>query len=711
MIHVLYDEGGEYLVGKNGYGICGDIAYGGELNGTKLYGHQRLREDAKRMAQELPLSDASGDVSATITISRTQKFDITNGLTFIFDPINGIYPRELSIGFYSVSDGNFTNLFPKKSLSRDRSGMYNGIGYGVNVYLDDNAEEARKKGYALTGLIPLIVGQTVRIQGADFTAGENAYVFVYFFDAGGNYIKRVGRNNFIGAGTSDWGARIDEYGTLSFKPQKYYTNNGAQAETKIDEMRYIAFGFVTPEDWSKIIVTVNEPITYGSDETYVPYESWIGSRLITGVNSPVFYQNLQQNGINKITIKASDIKAPHTRYRLSNVFNGKMTLYEPEDVIDCLITGEMDVLSRTMPTGTCDITLSTGDVLVHKPEVRQRLEVYHNGDLRGVYFAEAITRAGKNRYLLTCHDMIGEMDLYPFYGDIYNDVPVAELIQSIHAAAALPIVRAEAMPDNVTKLSGNLPVTTCREALRMVLQAAGWTADASKSATIRYLAPELIAPEAVLETNLVAIGERIKDSGTVQGVKVETYRYINPLDVGYSDRTVMTYTSDEYGKGYKPIVLLMEQPSVKAEGVQPVTLMDGTTANRFLVDGTVYRTVVDENGVQTSDNIWSLQVYPYIVRQSTVTADGSSEIGTIGALGGNTMISPELAQNVADRAFAWLRRKEILTAKLVGDYNLGDTITAVLTDDVPFTGTITYCRYRPVGGTIIMEVDMRGIDY
>lgn len=150
-------------------------------------------------------------------------------------------------------------------LYEGRNGVYEN-GYSAE------AHEGVQTEYDITGYIPLTVGQTIRVKGmafggdyggiAFYSSQNDNRGFVYFNDLVGN-----GRTNDSGAGTHDYGARVDADGVFTFtmSDTKKRLSTGATESTGFSGYGFdhIRLCCLTMDDaaWENVIITVDELIT------------------------------------------------------------------------------------------------------------------------------------------------------------------------------------------------------------------------------------------------------------------------------------------------------------------------------------------------------------------------------------------------------------------------------------------------------------------
>ena len=705
---VFYAEGGEYLSKTHNRASVGNIALGGELNHTTLFGGQQTAEE------ELPymfvsdqVSDANGELISETALD-IERRDI-DGMTMIFDPAGGTHPQRVDLWMYSMTQPNFENVLKSQSYEHDMKTRVSESGLKYNTMFDAaTGEKITRAGYVTTGLIFTELyasGVVIRTRGIDWRAGNRAIIGVnaYSRTRSGNAYAPVWRKF---ASVENMEQSQTEYGTIAID-----ANGNAEISVSpvlsaiFIELCVSADGIASEDD---VIITIGQPITYGEDQTDEPTEAF-ASKASFPVESSVQFLDYRVKNVSRIEMVFRNVNAPYVRHKLTTIFAGEMILYDTDSIVSCDIIEQIDPISETIPTGTCDLVLFSDEGIRYNPSVRQRLEVYRDGNLRGVYFVDNVTKSGGRRYTINAHGWTGELGKYTFYGDVYKDVYLSGLVSEIFAAAGMPYtIDTDTIPIKI--VSGYIPITDCKTALRMLLFAAGAYVDANRRTCphVRGLDVDDRYTDTMIDNAL--IGEKITEQSRVSAIEMTARTYTDQYDAGNTHvPTWKVYSSEEYGKGYKPIVILPSEPSVVWRNDSSIGLMTGSTATRILWDGTLYYAHVDDQGNQYYSNDWAVSLYPYIVRETaySVTVQGQSGASI---RYDNTMMSPKNIEEVGARCLAWYMRGSVLDVGIAADVQVGKNISVVLSYGEEFSGTVTQIRYSAVGNRMIQEVVLRGFD-
>lgn len=702
-LQIFYAEGGRYVSDKYSRASVGDIAFGGELNQTTLFGSQQIyAEPHPFMYVSDTVSDADGVLESQTSVKVKQQN--INGLTMIFDPAGGTHPKEVNVVLMSQTAPNFTNRVESESYSMDMSGKISADGILRGYRIDpETGEFVQDAAYMVTGVM-LMSGSPLDViytSGIDWTDGDQTKIGVCAYKQRWSGVRTI--------------PVFSEFLSISELLENGNNMNKIEIGEDGNAVLHVGyallgnyFAFSMPISDTMPIATINEPITYGEAQTAQPTQ-YVGASIASRVDSPLCTLDITANDVTSIAVAMTDINAPYMHHKLTTMYSGTMTEYGEDKIISCDIIEQMDVLSETMPTNICDIVMIEPDGIRYNPSVRQRLEIYRDGDLRGVFFIDNVKKTGTNRYTISSHGITGELERYTFYGDVYKNKDAERLIAEIFEAAGIYHIM-ERVP-SVHKISGYLPITDCKTALRTVLFACGMTLDVSRTPHPRVRYINVTYPTTEMEITDTLVGESVTEESPIARIEMKTRVYINPDDdPDYPAPSSQYCSHKEYGKGYKPVIIIPNQPSLVSRTASINAVMPGSTANRILWDATRYYSYSDGQGGTHNSNDWAVQLWAWAVRESTASAYMQDAVGAVIQYD-NTMIAPGYGADIAERCLRWYQRGQTLDVGIVADIKLGQNIAVEISDGVVFTGTVTQIRYSPVGTRMIQEVVLHGTDH
>lgn len=707
---IFYTEDGNYFSEEYNRAIVDEVAFGGELNHTKLYGSQEIfRSPLPYLFVSSTVSDANGTLQSKKNVG--VELQDVNGLTVIFDAAGGTHPKKMDVVLISKTLPNFANVYKSQSFKDDLVTRVSDTGFLPGTAFDAaTGDRIDHAGTMTTGYITGASDITIRTRGIDWNkvdrkacgvnlhrkwlSGNKMAPVWYGFATAESLIASTSAYDGFGKMT------IDADGNAEIKI-------GAIVQSDFFEI-CVSEGAV--ENTDEVIISVNEEITYGANET-AKSEEYIGGVAVTYVTDPVCYVECSAENVGIIGLILYDTNAPYIRHKLTTIYLGKMQMYTEEEIVSCDIIEQCDPISETLPISTCDVTMIEENGFEYNQAKLQRMEVYRDDELRGVYVIDGVRKSGGKTYSITSHSWCGELDKSTFVGDVYRERDAVDLACEIFRAAGLPY-KVDVAGAPVTKISGHIPMTDCRSAMRSVLFASGLYIDESRSPVPRICSIDINDQSADHRIEDVLIGETVTDETRIASIEMKTRQYIDQYDEQTSEHTSVVYTWKEYGKGYKPIIIIPEKPSVMwrnkyAEASR--ALMPGSSANRVLWDGTQLYNTTNESGQMTNTDQWAVDLYPYIVKESAVIVTvPMMRGGTI--VYDNTMMSSANAKTIAERCLTWYLRDQTIVAGIVGDVRIGENIEMEISDGVRFAGTVTQIRYALIGSKMIQEVTARGFN-
>lgn len=186
---------------------------------------------------------------------------------------------------------------------------------------------------------------------------------------------------------------------------------------------------------------------------------------------------------NTVTILFYSLNMPCNRLKVRSIDHGQWRWLDGNDLRNIKILQEIDPISTEISINTADIELNieSDDEIIFQPN--QPVEIYFNDVLHSSTLTRDWERLSKTRWRVETEDYIGKMDGVDFFGGIYEDYPAKNLLTDIFSSAKVPFEIDSAI--NEEKVSGYIPYTTCREALKQVCFAIGAYADTSYSKVVR----------------------------------------------------------------------------------------------------------------------------------------------------------------------------------------------------------------------------------
>ena len=297
-------------------------------------------EDGQSYTEVLTL-DAGCEIQKISVVMGTQDLTATavtaieNGYSIYIQNVTD----DITIVAKAQATPDFTNLVP---LSVDTEGIdYNvdGDGYKNGIYIGSNGSEVELAGYTTTGYIPVALGaKTIRIAG-DGVSIDSEYTRICFFNNDFSKLSVKPYKN-MGGGTYNGTLLEEDSSLVAYSIDDYYM------------VHYAACPYIricTKGDGAGLIVTVDEPITYG-----------------TNAEGPTVNHVINYSG-NIVSSNSSEVVQDGASF--SATLSGSVGY----DIDTVKVTmGGVDVTSTTYDSSTREVTISnvTGNVIIFATTIK-----------------------------------------------------------------------------------------------------------------------------------------------------------------------------------------------------------------------------------------------------------------------------------------------------------------------------------------------------
>lgn len=189
---------------------------------------------------------------------------------------------------------------------------------------------------------------------------------------------------------------------------------------------------------------------------------------------------------NKITVEFLETNNPYRFIKLMGIDYGIIREFSDEEINTASVLEEFNPISDNISINTANFQIKT-----HSPEFshisgnmeddmlmrNQRLHITADGLPFGTYFLQDWKDSNTigNTFEFEAYDAIGAIDRHEFMGGIYENKLAADIIKEIWAICFPTMVIGYTIDANLlpSRVSGFIPICTCREALQSVAFAIG----------------------------------------------------------------------------------------------------------------------------------------------------------------------------------------------------------------------------------------------
>lgn len=284
---------------------------------------------------------------------------------------------------------------------------------------------------------------------------------------------------------------------LYLNSKEYYTSSGIT----------LNFGDIFP---SLVNVKWLRDTQIISDKTFEP-------------NSSTYFFNNAVSHYNGLIFEFVKMSLPFNRLKMHSIEYGIGVVFYGEELTSANVIQAVNPISSQIEINTFDFTLKSKRNIEFSFQTQQPVSVYNNGILKAVCFVKSSTRKDKNIWSVSSEDYIGIMDGITYYGGVYDNVEAYDLLVDIFNIAKVPYSISDEFIGK--KVSGHIPITTCREALMQVSFAIGAVVDTSNSDVVKVfsLSDEISQN---ISNNRILQGISRTDQKPVTSVELSVHEYI-----------------------------------------------------------------------------------------------------------------------------------------------------------------------------------------
>jgi hypothetical protein len=438
-------------------------------------------------------------------------------------------------------------------------------------------------------------------------------------------------------------------------------------------------------------------------------------------NAEYFCQNKVEN-YNKLKITFTGLNMPFAYLKVFAIDYGYGTFFYGDELRNVNISQAIDPVSGEISINYMDFELDSVRNIEYDFQKKQPLIGYFDGEMLQQTFITNAKRKSKRLWKIESEDYIGLMHSIPFFGGVYEDVPVKTLLDEIFTKANIPYVIDEGFLTET--ISGYIPYTTCREAVLQIAFALGAVVDTSKSEFVKiYALDDDIKQEIPL--NRIMEGQTFTDEEKVTGVSLTAHNWVKSNDVvniyGSKDEEVGVIGEEVFLNFSEPVYnIIVNGAEVIESSANHIKFR--TTAKFLLIDAKKYK---DQSKVVTK-------------KDEFLTA---TEIENILPIEDAMLVNAKNVDKILDKCYNYLTRnkkvdmgivegKHVTEAKTIkygevkyGQAKYGETTLVEVTYDAPVnvgekitfateyygnqTARIVEQKYNLDGGIKIKEAVLR----
>lgn len=384
----------------------------------------------------------------------------------------------------------------------------------------------------------------------------------------------------------------------------------------------------------------------------------------------VYAWNHPMVAFDHIRIELLRTNIPHNFAKIGYIQIGLVHTFADSDITIARLFEEVDHTLCSVPIDTTYISIRDRNNRDFAPIKNQRVELYHNGELRATHYITDVSRTGKAGYTISGQSILGVLDGETYWGGMYDNMFVSELL-----AAILPNHKyALHSAFHGVRLTGYLPTCTRRKALQQIAFAIGAMITTYGTSTIYIVPLPQTVSGAFTDSEILLGTEKLESKQKYSKVAVTAHEYA-PLD----DRVTLIKEAAVNGDH---LLYTFSEPYCDFE------LIGGDIVSRGWdwIEITAYDTI-------------TLTARPYyhsklVLQRRNYDADIATR-GSELSVPDCTLINPGNAAAALDRLYAAAQLREQLTHTAIVDaQTAGDVATTITHGDKQIIGHIAALSHQ-----------------
>ena len=427
-------------------------------------------------------------------------------------------------------------------------------------------------------------------------------------------------------GGSDY-SNADDLKNLSYEPAKIikfskkgWMPNGQIHKAKENILPTDLFGFITPLSNYRGILPNNELNIRLTQPIYVD-KLVIRCADVVVKNLDLIYNgktvNLRDNEVLEITIPINEditnfkIKLfktlPFAYANITGIFYGVYENFDIDKITKMNINLRQKPLGISAQASSVDIRLKAeNDLLFSK---KNFIEIEDKSYI-GTFFLEEYKKTSTNEWLIKAESILGYLDDKEFLGGIFN-ARLENLLELIFKDTPITSTVAKDLQGSIIK--GYIPITTKREALKMIAFSLGADLIDTGSRGI-VLTNQTVNNSLVSAYDLMGYPS-ITQVDKVTGIEISTYDLIKETEtvVLYEGNPLKENTLLKFPEPYADIVSV---GNLKVKNANYCITNDGVTK----ISGKRYKIIETVNALRSEDEVQNIKKYTknYLVEKDKV---------------------------------------------------------------------------------------------
>lgn len=470
--------------------------------------------------------------------------------------------------------------------------------------------------------------------------------------------------------------------------------------------QYSSQGFTITFDTYNNIYCTDLSITWYRNNQQIATESF-------QPDSAFYFCQKNVENYDKIVMTFKKINMPYNRLKIRTIDFGYGAYFYGDELKNVSCIHEINPISAELPINTIDFTLRSKGGFDYSFQNKQPLEVYFNGKLQDVSFVNKSQRTSKTTWKIQSEDYIGQLSKLAFVGGMYENQNAKELLIKIFTQAKIPYEISDSLATE--KITGLIPMSTCREAIRQICFAIGAICTTAYSDKVKII--KLNNEETQKVTlNRIRQGQSFDESDRITAVNLTAHSYIK------STETVELYKAADSGIGDEILVQF-------SDPIYDLNISNGEilkNADNTPKSSATYAIIKANANCVLTGKKYTDTTTIYTKRNPIVSA---LDLENVSEITDATLVNNTNAQTILNRAYDFLTKRTTTKLKIYESFHyatwgqtwgtfkwggkeydkavkVGDIITTETEYKGDITGRILSERYNLNGNIIVKECEM-----
>ncbi len=421
------------------------------------------------------------------------------------------------------------------------------------------------------------------------------------------------------------------------------------------------FNDASPEDYVTEMTIQWSRTTGGTTEVLLEQDFYPSSSNFFAY-APVEYYN-------HIKIIFKKTSKPYRPVFLTEVLFGLYRIFNDDEAYNVDCNMEVNEISESISSNTLNFSVKTESPYRFIFQKKQHIYIYFDEKLLGRFYLKSGSKKTIWDYDIESHDIIGVLDGNKFYGGIYTNKSVNELISEILQDEDTEWFLDQSFSS--TRVSGYLPIGTKRQALQQIAFAIGAIINSSYDRPLQiYPVPTLVTANFPLSETF--LGLSVDSEDIVTGVSVNSHQYTQSTE------------SVELFKG-----TMAAGESITVEFSEPAHTLSVSPSASVTFTGNANYAIITNNGA-AREIVLSGRKYNHQIITVTKQDQNITAFKNVLEVQDATLVSPNNVQSVVDRLYDYYRSNETISAKVrIKEQELGELATITSNFDGTKEGLIT----------------------